>query len=80
MAPPILLYGSKTWMIKTKDINRVQATGMKYLRSVTGCTRMYHVRNGVIRRDLHTDSVHQTATLKKKQTSPLGMMPDDSIP
>jgi hypothetical protein len=79
MAPPILLYGSETWTIKTKDINRVQATEMKYLRSVTGCTRMYHVRNGVIRRDLQTDSVHQTAT-EKNQTSPLGMMPDDSIP
>lgn len=26
MARPILLYGSATWTIKTKDINRIQAT------------------------------------------------------
>jgi hypothetical protein len=34
MALPVLRYGSGTWAIKTKDMSKIQATEMRYLRSV----------------------------------------------
>jgi hypothetical protein len=32
MALPVLLYGSEIWIIKTKDMSKIQATEMRYLR------------------------------------------------
>jgi hypothetical protein len=34
MVIPVLLYGCKTWMLKKRDWNRIQAAEMKYLRTV----------------------------------------------
>jgi hypothetical protein len=56
MALPVLLYGSETWAIKTKDMNKIQATEMRYLRSVKGCTKLDHIKNEDIRKELDTDS------------------------
>jgi hypothetical protein len=36
MALPVQLYGSGTWTIKTKDMSKIQATEMRYLRSLKG--------------------------------------------
>jgi endonuclease I len=33
LAPPALLYGTKTWTIKTRDARRITAAEMKYMRS-----------------------------------------------
>jgi hypothetical protein len=45
MAVPILTYGSKSWVISKKDKDKIQATEMRFLRRVTGCTGVDRIRN-----------------------------------
>ncbi|KAK9877518.1 hypothetical protein WA026_018626 [Henosepilachna vigintioctopunctata] len=52
MATPTLLYGSETWTLNTRDLSRIQAAEMRYLRSVKGCTLLDRIRNDDIRREL----------------------------
>jgi hypothetical protein len=52
MAVPTILYGSEVWVTKERQLSRVQAAEMRYLRSVKGCTREDHIRNEDIRREL----------------------------
>lgn len=40
-----LLYGSESWVLGKKDISQIQAIGMKFLRSVSGCNRRYRIHN-----------------------------------
>jgi hypothetical protein len=56
MALPVLLYGSETSAIKTKDMSKIQATEIRYLRSVKGCTKLDHIKNEDIRKKL--DKLH----------------------
>lgn len=53
MAVPIMMYGSETWTLHSKDLSRIQAAKMKFLRMVNGCTRTDKLRNEYIREDLH---------------------------
>jgi hypothetical protein len=47
---------TETWTIKTKDKSEIQATEMRYLRSVKGCTKLDHIKNEDIRKESDTDS------------------------
>jgi bisphosphoglycerate-dependent phosphoglycerate mutase len=38
LALPVLLYGSETWTIKTRDTRRITAAEMKYMRIKVGYT------------------------------------------
>ena len=38
LALPVLLYGSETWTIKTRDARRITAAEMKYMRRTAGYT------------------------------------------
>jgi len=49
---PTLLYGSKTWVTTTRDMTRLEAAEMRFLRSVKGYTRLDKIRSEVIRREL----------------------------
>jgi uncharacterized protein YydD (DUF2326 family) len=51
-----LLCGSEKWTIKTKDMSKIQAKVMRYLRSVRGCTKLQHIKNEDIRKELDIDS------------------------
>uniref|UniRef100_A0A8D8UV89 Endonuclease-reverse transcriptase n=1 Tax=Cacopsylla melanoneura TaxID=428564 RepID=A0A8D8UV89_9HEMI len=57
---PILTYGSETWTMRKKDINRMQAAEMKFLRSIAGKTRRDRVRNTDIRRTLKIECLEET--------------------
>lgn len=46
---PILIYASETWTMKKRDISRIQASEMKFLRSRIGVTRRDRMRNEKIR-------------------------------
>ena len=46
---PILTYASETWTMKKRDISRIQAGEMKFLRSRIGVTRRDRVRNEKVR-------------------------------
>ena len=48
MAVPTLLYSSETWTLGTQNLSRMQAVGMKFLRSVKGCTILDKLRNDTI--------------------------------
>jgi ABC-type ATPase involved in cell division len=36
LALPVLLYGSETWTIKARDVSRITAAEMKYMRRKAG--------------------------------------------
>ena len=38
VAGPSLLYGSETWITTKRDMTRLEAAEMRFLRSVTGYT------------------------------------------
>ena len=66
VARPSLLYGSKTWVITKRDMTRLEAAEMRFLRSVTGYTRLDKIRSEVIRKELEISGI-QDVRLKYKQ-------------
>ena len=77
VARPTLLYGSKTWVTKTRDMTRLEAAEMRFLRSVKGCTRLDKIRSEVIRKELEISGIqdvrskHKTgSTILKEWTTP----------
>jgi len=63
---PSLLYGSETWVTTKRDMTRLEAAEMRFLRSVTGYTRLDKTRSEVIRKELEV-SWKQDVRLKYKQ-------------
>jgi hypothetical protein len=59
MATPTLLYGSETWTLNARDKSRIQASEMKFLRSVKGCTREDKIRNEEIREELRIFNISE---------------------
>jgi len=50
VARPSLLYGSETWVTTKRDMTGLEAAEMRFLRSVTGYTRLDKIRSEVIRK------------------------------
>ena len=46
---PIMMYGSESWTMTTRDRSRIQASEMKTLRTIVHKTRRYRVRNVDVR-------------------------------
>jgi len=61
-----LLYGSETWVTTKRDMTRLEAAEMRFLRSVTGYTRLDKIRSEVIRKELEISGI-QDVRLKYKQ-------------
>jgi hypothetical protein len=51
VARPALLYGSETCVTTTRDMTRLEAAEMRFLRSVKGYTRLDKIRSEVIRKN-----------------------------
>ena len=66
VARPSLIYGSETWVITKRDMTRLEAAEMRFLRSVTGDTRLDKIRSEVIRKELEISGI-QDMILKYKQ-------------
>jgi predicted nucleotidyltransferase len=66
VARPSLLYGSETWVTAKRDMTRLEAAEMRFLRSVTGCTRLDKIRSKVIRKELEISAI-QDVRLNYKQ-------------
>ena len=49
---PSLLCSSETWVTMKRDTTRVEAAEKRFLRSVTGYTRLDKIRSKVIRKEL----------------------------
>jgi hypothetical protein len=52
VAIPSLLYGSETWITTNRDMTRLEAVEMRFLRNVMGYTRPDKIRSEVIRKEL----------------------------
>jgi len=63
---PTLLYGSETWVTSTRDMTRLEAAEMRFLRSVKGYTRLDNIRSEVIRKELEISGI-QGVRSKHKQ-------------
>jgi hypothetical protein len=62
VATPSPLYGSETWVNTKRDMTRLEAAKMRFLRSVTGYTTLDKIRNEDIRQELDIPGI-----LKYKQ-------------
>ena len=51
VARPSLLYGSLTWVTTKRDVTGLEAAEMRFLRSVTGYTRLDKIRSEVIKKE-----------------------------
>jgi len=66
VARPLLLYGSETWVTTKRDVTGLEAAEMRFIRSVTGYTRLDKIRSEVIRKELEISGI-QDVKLKYKQ-------------
>ena len=66
VAKPSLLYGSETWVTTKRDMTRLEAAEMRFLRSVKGYTRLDKMRSEVIRKELEISGI-QIVRFKHKQ-------------
>jgi len=66
VARPSLLYGSETWVTTQRDMIRLEAEEMRFLRSFTGYTRLDKIRGEDIRQELEISGI-QDVRLKYKQ-------------
>jgi hypothetical protein len=66
VARPPLLYGSETGVTTKRDMTRLEAAEMRFLRSITGFTRLDKIRSEVIRKELEISGI-QDVRLKYKQ-------------
>jgi DNA/RNA endonuclease YhcR with UshA esterase domain len=57
MTAPILMHGSETWVHSQKEMNKIQAAEMRFLRKTKGCTRLDRTRNENIRAQLNICSI-----------------------
>jgi hypothetical protein len=58
MAVPSLLYGSECWTMRKRDMQKLQAAEMCFLRFVKGRTRLDKIRNEDIREKLGVFSIN----------------------
>jgi len=66
VARPSLLYGSETWVTTKRDVTGLEAAEMRFLRSVTGYTRLDKIRSEVIRKELEISGI-QDVRFRYKQ-------------
>ena len=68
VARPTLLNGSETWVTTTRDMTRLEAAEMRFLRSVKGHARLDKIRSEVKREELEISGI-QDVRSKHKQNS-----------
>jgi len=68
VARPSLVCGSETWVTTKRDMTGLEAAEMRFIRSVTGYTRLDKIRSEVIRKDIQISRT-QDVRLKYKQNS-----------
>jgi hypothetical protein len=51
VARPTLFFGSETWVTTKRDMTRLEAVDMSFLRSVKGYTSLDKIRSKVIRKE-----------------------------
>jgi len=81
VARPSLLYGSKTWLTTKRDMTRLEAAEMRFLRSVKGYTRLDKIRSEVIRKELEISGIQEVrAKCKQNFINHLERMDNTRLP
>jgi hypothetical protein len=81
IARPTLLYGSETWTTTKRDVNRLEAAEMRFLRRVKGYTRLDIIRSEVIRKDLEISGIQDVRSkYKQNWINHLRRMDDTRLP
>jgi hypothetical protein len=57
VARPSLISGSEPWVTANRDMTRLEAADMRFLRSVMGYTRLDKIRSEVIRKELEISGI-----------------------
>ena len=70
LARPTLLYGSETWVAMKRDMTRLEAAEMRFLRSVKGFTRLDKIRSEVIRKELEMWNTRREIQIQTKVDQP----------
>ena len=66
VARATLLYGSEMWVTTKRDMTRLEAAEMRFLRSVKGYTRLDKIRSEVIRRELEIPGIQDVRSKYSK--------------
>ena len=66
VARPTLPYGSETWVTTKRDMTRLEAAEMCFLRSVKGYTRLDKIRSEVIRKELEISGIKDVRSKHKQ--------------
>ena len=51
------MYGSKKWVTTKRDMTRLEAAEMRFLRNVKGYTRLDKIRREVVRKELEISGI-----------------------
>jgi hypothetical protein len=62
---PTLLYGSETWVTTKRDMARLEAAEMRFLRSVKGHISLDKIRSEVIRKGLKISGIQDVKSKYK---------------
>ena len=81
VAGPSLLYGSETWVTTKRDMTGLEAAEMRFLRSVTGYTRLDKIRSEIIRKELEIPGLQNIRTkYKQNWANHLERMDNNRLP
>jgi hypothetical protein len=81
MAVPTLLYGDECWTMRKRDMQKLQAVEMRFLRSVKGCTRLDKIRNEDIRKELGVFSINdRTRRYRQDWLEHVERMEEERVP
>jgi hypothetical protein len=57
VSTPTLLYDNEIWVTTKRDMARLEAAEMRFLRSVKGYARLHKIRSEVIRKELKISGI-----------------------
>jgi len=78
---PVLLYASETWTIKARDVRRITAAEMKYMRRTAGYIWTDYKTNGQIAKELKITPILDTLLeYKRNWIQHVNRMPRNSLP
>jgi hypothetical protein len=81
VARPTLLYGSETWITTKRDMTRLEAAEMRFLRSVKGYATLDKIRSEVTRKELKISGVQDVRSKdKQNRINHLEIMDNTRLP
>jgi hypothetical protein len=80
LAPPVLFYGSETWTIKTRDVSRITAAEMKYMRTAGYTWKDYKTNTQITKELKITQIVDKLLEYNRNWIQYVNRMPRNRLP